>query len=231
MVPIDLLVVEPDYQPRVRGLEEWYVGQLEQADEFPPLLVTPLSDGKFLVIDGAHRLEAVKRKGATEVPVTIREGLGYWEAFVANRDHGLALTVEDRKEAARFLRHDYADMSLRQIAREVGLSPHTVTRALEDDGQEDTGVQTAQIRYAEDTFKRFIRLLVRAYEEGDGTLLGLGDRARYVARVIADMKNPEAAWQALEVWWKAVGEALKARRAHRPSASGGQGKGEVRGHG
>jgi hypothetical protein len=142
-VPVDRLVVDSKIQPRVHGIKEQHVKQLLEAlavGELPPVVVTPHPDGRrYIVVDGAHRLEAYCRAGRQVVPVRVLDAAGYWESFVLNREHGLPLSVQDRKVCAAWLKRNRPELSIREIAREVGLAPSTVQAALQEDRRRNTG--------------------------------------------------------------------------------------------
>lgn len=63
-IPLDLLVLDEEYQPRINGVSQQHIRQLMQSDPstWPPLLVTPSGrgDGSYLVIDGWHRVLAAR---------------------------------------------------------------------------------------------------------------------------------------------------------------------------
>jgi hypothetical protein len=164
-VPIDSLVVDSRVQPRVDGLRESHVRALIEAlrsgAALPPLLVTPYRDGRhFIVLDGAHRLEALKRAQARTVQIVVRDGAGFWEAFEANQKHGLPLTVADRKCAAVWLRQHRPELSVREIARMVGLGASTVQDALSGRRRESAGGGLIQ---RPDPWRRFLQALVNVY--------------------------------------------------------------------
>lgn len=62
---------------------------------------------------------------------------GYQEAFKANRDHGLPLSVQDRKVFACWLHEQQPGWSLRKIGQECGLNHETVRRALQGEVSTD----------------------------------------------------------------------------------------------
>ena len=67
----------PVYQ---RGIIEKHVQDM--ADNWNPLLFRPpllsrREDGKLDIIDGQHTIEAIRRRGHTEVPAIVRDGVDY----------------------------------------------------------------------------------------------------------------------------------------------------------
>ncbi len=115
--------------PRSGDLNEANIEALaEVIDRLPPILVHKES---MTVIDGHHRLEAVRRAGheligAVLVATTLAEAAAL--AIVANVAHGLPLTISERKEAASRLIEATPDQSDRSIAVLCGLAPSTVAK-------------------------------------------------------------------------------------------------------
>jgi AraC-like DNA-binding protein len=58
-------------------------------------------------------------------------------AFNLNREHGLRLTVNERKEHARWLHVHYPALSEREIARRTGIDHVTVNKAFRQGGGEN----------------------------------------------------------------------------------------------
>jgi hypothetical protein len=145
-IPLDQLHVDAEYQPR-ETLSREHVERLRRSDpaSWPPLLVAPAEDGGYLVLDGAHRLEAAldleladgSHGALAMLPCRVVPEADYGLAVRANLDHGLPLSTSDRKVYARWLHTEYPDWSIRHIARECRLAQHTVEAALADE-------QTAQ---------------------------------------------------------------------------------------
>ena len=105
------------YQPRIAGLDEKHIKLLlaSDPDTWPPLLVTPNDVGGYDIIDGFHRFEAAHRLGLKELLCIVQAGAGYPEAFEANQRHGLPLSLEDRKDFARWL-HEQSPTTLASIS-------------------------------------------------------------------------------------------------------------------
>lgn len=145
MIPLDRLILDPDYQPRSDGLSESHLRLLMESDpqRWNPLIVAPNGGGSFIVIDGFHRTEAARRMKLTELRCVIQEDAGYPEAVMANIAHGLPLSVNDRKEAARWWADHEPDMSYREIGLKTALSDKTVKRAIESDPAEAPKAQEA----------------------------------------------------------------------------------------
>ncbi|MGB3306366.1 MAG: ParB N-terminal domain-containing protein [Thermomicrobiales bacterium] len=166
------IVADEGYQPR-RALNENHVRQLmaSDPDAWPPLLVSPNDDGFFFLIDGFHRREAAIRLGLETLVCTVEPGAGYPEAFAANMAHGLTLTIDERKDFARWLADQESGLSYRELGRRSGLNHETVKRALTE-GAEPTAPRP---RTTPDPIAKLVRTVVTTYDAGHGrTWLGLG---------------------------------------------------------
>ena len=118
---------------RERGIDHAHVAALaEVAASWPPIVVHRTNR---LVIDGQHRVAAARQLGLREVAATWFDGSPE-DAFVEfvrrNVNHGLPLTLADRRRAARQIVDMLPDLSDRGIAAVCGLSPRTVARLRED---------------------------------------------------------------------------------------------------
>ncbi|MGW0247564.1 ParB/RepB/Spo0J family partition protein [Nocardia goodfellowii] len=112
---------------RVREVDVAHAQVLAQVESpLPPILV---HRSTMQVIDGLHRLHAAKSKGQQTIRVRFFEGSAE-EAFVlaveANSEHGLPLTLKDRKAAALRLMVMYPLWSDRRVAAVAGLDHKTV---------------------------------------------------------------------------------------------------------
>lgn len=115
----------------------------ELGGSWPPILVRRDDN---VVIDGAHRIAAAQRLGLARIAVTFFEGdseAGFVEFVRRNVSQGLALTVDERKRAARRILRSHPIWSDRRVAELCVLSPKTVSavRVLVD---ADRGDQTPQ---------------------------------------------------------------------------------------
>ncbi|WP_198037103.1 ParB N-terminal domain-containing protein [Nocardia sp. BMG51109] len=113
--------------PRLAGEDRAHTLRLAETDaELPPILVHRQT---MRVIDGVHRVHAAVHKGWTEIEALFFDGSAE-SAFVlaveANIDHGLPLSLADRRAAAAKIIEAHRDWSDRMIARSTGLSPKTV---------------------------------------------------------------------------------------------------------
>jgi ParB-like chromosome segregation protein Spo0J len=114
--------------PRQGSIDPAHVASLgEVSERWPPLLVC--RDGE--VLDGHHRLAAARRIGQRTVAVQFFDGStkdGFVEAVRLNVEHGLPLTLDERRTAAHRILSDHPEYSDRRIAEVCGLSPRTVGR-------------------------------------------------------------------------------------------------------
>lgn len=125
VVPIKDLM--PSLSPRERREDPAHVRLLaETGGVMSPLLAHRPT---MRVIDGMHRLRAAAMRGQTEIAVKFFEG-SEADAFVLsvqlNVGHGLPLTLNERKAAARRIIRSHPHWSDRAIAERAGLSPKTV---------------------------------------------------------------------------------------------------------
>lgn len=137
------VVVDPELQPRVQMNEELiqdltaiYEQKKTLAD--CPIRVWPQDDGRFLLVDGRHRLEAARRAGVEEInaiqPPTC--GTPYdrqkavYDAVFINAHHGLRLTRSDVSRAVELLIENAPELSVEEICAAVGRSKSVVYECL-----------------------------------------------------------------------------------------------------
>lgn len=124
----DIVVDDPRFQVR-ETLDEATVEHYRTIlDQLPPIRVARI-DGRLVLIDGRHRVEAALREGRRELPAVIKdldEREALREAIRANAKNGLPLTLAERKRAAVRLLKLFPEASDRSIAHDVGLSDKTV---------------------------------------------------------------------------------------------------------
>jgi ParB-like chromosome segregation protein Spo0J len=118
----------PADSPRLQGEDIEHIRSLAELvdDELPPILV---HRSTMRVIDGMHRLKAAILRGERTIDATFYDGDDA-EAFVmavkANVQHGLPLSLSDRKAAAARIVGSCPHWSDRAIAEVSGLSAKTV---------------------------------------------------------------------------------------------------------
>jgi ParB-like chromosome segregation protein Spo0J len=124
-VPVSLL--KDEALVRQCGVNRAHVQFLAQLEgRWSPILIARDS---FQIIDGIHRLHAARLLGLAEIECAFFDGqpeAAYVEAIRRNAQHGLVLTLKDRKHAAAQLLRFGFPWSDRRIARLVGMSPTTV---------------------------------------------------------------------------------------------------------
>lgn len=123
--PIDQLQV--GHSPRLEGESELHIEVLAQvAEALPPIIVHRPT---MKVIDGTHRLRAAQLRGDREIKVRFFDG-DEAEAVVlaveANIEHGLPLSLADRRAAALRIVRLRPEWSDRRIAASTGLSDKTI---------------------------------------------------------------------------------------------------------
>ncbi len=131
-MPLARIVVVPDLQPRVDGLNLDHVRALQDTPESWPPLVVVQQDRHCLLVDGFHRFASAQNLGLTSVPVAIREhppdGDLHALAFALNAVHGRPLSLTDRRTEATRLLRAHPDWADREIGRRCGLEQPTVAR-------------------------------------------------------------------------------------------------------
>lgn len=140
VVLIDLDDLREGGSPRMAGVDESHVDVLAGVlDKVPPILVHRET---LRVIDGVHRVRAARLLGRTRLPARLVDADAA-DAFVAavraNTEHGLPLSVADRKAAAATILRSHPHWSDRMIADVVGLSAKTVATTRTGDGVARTG--------------------------------------------------------------------------------------------
>lgn len=123
-VPISRITVGGSL--RAGGVDPRHIDALaEVCSELPPIVIHRKT---MTVIDGVHRLRAVENSGATHISAVLFNG-DEREAFVLavklNSNHGLPLSLADRKAAALHMLADFPEWSNRRLAGVVGLSDKT----------------------------------------------------------------------------------------------------------
>lgn len=113
--------------PRARGLDADHVRTLAELDgQWPPIVINR-ADGR--VVDGHHRLAAARSLGMRSIPAVYYEGppeATFVEFVRRNVEHGLPLTLAERREAATRILRACSDWSDRRVAKLCALSPRTV---------------------------------------------------------------------------------------------------------
>lgn len=124
-IPVDLLVAADS--PRLSGENLSHARLLADSEErLPPILVHRPT---MRVVDGTHRLRAVKLRGQKEIGVRYVDGdeaTAFVLAVRANIMHGLPLALAERRAAAARIISLYPHWPDRAIATTAGLAAKTV---------------------------------------------------------------------------------------------------------
>lgn len=142
-IPLTSIVTLPEMQPRDKGLNlatlRRYKQAMEAGEVFPPILLARVNDALVLV-DGWHRLEAMRELGLWEAVAEVRVARSMAEArlwgYEANRKHGLPLTTAERREMFRaYLKADRHRgrrrgqfKSYREMGEELGIPKSTLAK-------------------------------------------------------------------------------------------------------
>jgi ParB-like chromosome segregation protein Spo0J len=128
---IHVPLVDLRSEPTVRfcAVDQGHVAALaEVPDRWPPILVRTSS---MAILDGLHRVEAARRLGLSRIRATLFEGTeeeAFVEAVRRNNEHGLPLSLPERRRAARRLLAMSPERSDRAIAGICGLDHKTIGR-------------------------------------------------------------------------------------------------------
>jgi hypothetical protein len=127
---ITSICVMEDLQPRVNGLDDNHVTELEKVpDSWQPLVVVQQDKG-YILVDGFHRYAAAQNLGMETVTVRIADmpsdGDLHALAFALNAVHGRPLSLADRRGFAKRLLLRRPELADREIGRRCGLSQPTV---------------------------------------------------------------------------------------------------------
>lgn len=118
--------------PLVPSVVETYVAAMNRGDEFPPLLSYLAKSGKYIVIDGNHRLSAAKAAKVEKLwsyvvdPTTPSEMITML-TYEANTKHGLPTSEQERARHAVYLIEN-AGESIKHAAARMNLSTEFLSR-------------------------------------------------------------------------------------------------------
>ncbi|MFB9964020.1 ParB/RepB/Spo0J family partition protein [Sinosporangium siamense] len=127
IVEVDLEHLSGALSPRIAGEDSEHLeAMLSAQGQMPPILVHLPS---MRVIDGLHRLSAARLRGQRTIAARFFRG-SEADAFVMavrmNIEHGLPLTIADRRRAARRIIGSHPEWSDRMVASVAGVSAGTV---------------------------------------------------------------------------------------------------------
>lgn len=152
-IPVAVLAINPDVQPRIDGLDGPYAHSLESVLELLPPITVVIDNGTYIPVDGMHRIAAHQNVGVETIKARVvpmpSDGDLLALAFGLNAKHGRPLTLTDRRTfAARQLKRDAATSNL-EIARTAGLSPTTVA-TIRERLEQSAAIEPAEQRVARD---------------------------------------------------------------------------------
>jgi len=147
-----------------RELDMEHVDMLVHSDPrtWLPIVVTRTSVG-YVIIDGYHRVEAMREKGVDKIKATCKAFRTVEEVieavFRANLAHGLPASVENRSNYAYWLHITYPNLTQQEIAQRIGIRQSTVSVAIsrreaaqrrEPEGEKQPPSQTEEAPTAEE---------------------------------------------------------------------------------
>jgi hypothetical protein len=205
-VPIEALATDDRFQVRLGGLREAHVRSLVEAlrsgAELPPLVVKRSGEsGRFLIVDGQHRAEALRRTGAKSVKVVVQDDADLWTSFQLNQLHGLPLLLSERKRMAKWLKERNPQLSVREIARMVGLGASTVQDVLSGRRRESGGGGLVQ---RPNPWRRFLQALVKLYTRRGHEQDFVQRLAEALVDLVEGQKQAGLVWDALSAFADAV---------------------------
>ena len=137
-IKVESIVIDPKIIDRVDGLDsvivQSYADDMESGSIFPAVEI--VSDGQSSwLVDGQHRLEAVKKLGHETITANVTEG-DYRDALLkscaTNAEHGKRRTNEDKRRKVMMLLEDKVfkekNWSDLEIARHCKVSNHFVKK-------------------------------------------------------------------------------------------------------
>lgn len=116
--------------------QEWIATLVVSGDPWtlPPILITRTEQAGYVVIDGYHRIEAVRLSGMDEIRAICKTFTSENEIiearFEANMHHGLDLSPQNRSQYAVWLHQVYPDIEAQEIARRTGIKLSSVSQAI-----------------------------------------------------------------------------------------------------
>lgn len=137
-VKISDIEVDPTVYPRKAGADSQriarYAACMRDGEEFERIQVEPARDGKYRLLDGLHRIKALKEIGAEEVNVIVIGLEGESALLYAARQNrfGKDLTDADAEDVAKRTFQENPRVTNKEIAEATGRSQSTVSGYLSD---------------------------------------------------------------------------------------------------
>jgi ParB-like chromosome segregation protein Spo0J len=142
LVSIDSLL--PADSPRFEHVDLDHAQALSSVDAtLPPIVVHRQT---MRVVDGTHRLRAARLRGEKVIAVQFFDGTdrdAFLLAVASNIQHGLPLTMSERRSAATRIIRSHPEMSDRSIAAIAGLAAKTIAGVRA--GTQDAAVVSARV--------------------------------------------------------------------------------------
>jgi hypothetical protein len=133
LLKLSEVIIDKDLYPRMHSdyiTVAKYVNAMKAGAVFPPIIVAKMDDGRHLLIDGKHRIEATKGCKETHIQATIETGLTeqqvYREAVIANSKHGKPFTTQEVTQIAITMQD--MDMSLQEISEIIRIPVDRIER-------------------------------------------------------------------------------------------------------
>lgn len=198
---------------------------LSDPTTWPPITVTLTIRG-YILIDGYHRWEVVKRRELDRIMATCKpfnnENDIIEAAFRANLHHGLKASTDNKSDYAYWLHLTYPDMEQADIAKRIGITQSTVSRAIarreeelrkarQNEEESDEQIRAHQIQRS---CKSFTRTALRFLHEVDGL-----DDAELMKTLQAVIKKREDKVRLARIGRLLNGEASLRLRAFAPPLS------------
>lgn len=139
-IKIEEVLTQEDIQVRV-STDQDMINDIAEAiakgDSIRPVLVTQLQNGKYLILDGHHRFQAMKQAGRKEIEVIVNARVKSMAEAVAagvafNAKNGLRLTRDDIKRSIELLLHHDPKITPQEIMNLVKRSKSTVYEILNE---------------------------------------------------------------------------------------------------
>lgn len=113
--------IDPKLYPRMHTdfvTRAKYIHAMNSGAVFPPIIVAKMNDGRNLLIDGKHRIEATEARKETHIQAIVETGMTedevYKEAVIANASHGKPFTTQEIVQITVNMQN--LDMSLNEIS-------------------------------------------------------------------------------------------------------------------
>lgn len=210
---IDLDVIRTDGETQVRDLDEAWVKELaglyEEDHEIAPVLVVIDPEGNRWLVDGFHRLEAMRRLGWTTVKADVRQGptatLDFAKMLAAEANkHGRPLKDGEKRKAVLMARGtpDGARMGVRELARHCGVTVSYVSEILGGCSVVNTPVSSNRSAASTATQARIhgdlrarVDALIKANPDRDSKEIaaeaGCGEKVVYDRRAVLGLLKPK----------------------------------------